>query len=157
MSLRRRLALLTVVAFAWGLLAIGLVVPRLVRNFLTDRLDNDLRDAVAIASRLDGPYPTGGPGSNRFAIYVERRAEDGSLIARIDPIAADQGHPPALPEDFDDADLGTPFTVGSNGAGGHWRAGGLPRPGESTHPTGGGGPPPRGPGTGGPNPPVPGG
>jgi two-component system OmpR family sensor kinase len=135
MSLRRRLALLTVVAFAWGLLAIGLVVPRLVRNFLTDRLDNDLRDAVAIAARLDGPYPTGGPGSNRFAIYVERRDANGNVLALFDPVEADGGHPPALPDDFDDVKLGTPFTVGSDGGGGHWRAVVLRGPGDLTNRT----------------------
>ena len=72
MSLRRRLALLTVVAFACGLLAIGgSSCPALVRNFLTDRLDSR-------SSRDDGvdhrPAWAASPGSSRR----EPRARTGS-------------------------------------------------------------------------------
>ncbi len=69
MSLRRRLALLTVVAFACGLLAIGVVVPRSVRNFLTDRLDSDLRDAVSITAQH---------GRHRGSTRSRARARTGS-------------------------------------------------------------------------------
>ncbi len=117
------------------MLAIGLVVPRLVRNFLTDRLDSDLRDAVSITAHMGAPgqYPQG-PGSNRFVIYVQERDSDGSVLAYT-PLAPANGKPPALPKNFNDADLGTPFTVKSEDGGGHWRAVVLRGPGDPSNRT----------------------
>ncbi len=59
-------------------------------------------------------------------IYVQERDSDGSVLAYT-PLAPANGKPPALPKNFDDADLGTPFTVKSDDGGGHWHAVVLPR------------------------------
>ncbi len=89
MSLRLRLTALVVGAFTVGLVVLGIVVPALVRDDLTDRLDDDLRsggEAAAFRALTDLVRPGDRPGPPSAprnpaldGAYVEVRNADGTL------------------------------------------------------------------------------
>jgi two-component system OmpR family sensor kinase len=102
-SLRLRVTLLALAALVVGLLATGVVVPILVERFLTDRLDDQLREVAPRALRfLDPRIPD--PGRlrppNAMPIYVERQGADGQRGGgNLDGEAAT--NPPRLPDDLE--------------------------------------------------------
>jgi two-component system OmpR family sensor kinase len=104
MSLRLRVTLLALAALVVGLLATGVVVPILVERFLTDRLDDQLREVAPAAVRfLDPRAPPYDPNRQRppnaTPIYVEREAPDGSRDGGyLDGQAVT--NPPRLPDDL---------------------------------------------------------
>lgn len=125
MSLRRRLTLLTIGAFAIGLIVLGFVVPRLVENSLTDRLDDELPRAsgfAAFAMNPDFERPArpgrdadGRRTSTLEETYAEFRNPDGTLVSGefLNPDLGDRSIPD-LPAVLDVA-IEKPFTV--DGAG----------------------------------------
>ncbi len=132
MSLRRRLTLLVIAAFVAGLATLAIVVPRLVRDSLMDRLDDDLLGsgqfaaAALLRQQLDGIDPSGPPPNARASVddaYVQLRTTDGAVIA-ADFVNPDLGErsfpdlPDALP-----AGINEPFDVGSvdGDEPDHWR------------------------------------
>jgi two-component system, OmpR family, sensor kinase len=104
-SLRLRVTLLALAALVVGLLAAGVVVPILVERFLTDRLDDQLRDLAPAAIRfldpgLPGDEPNRPRPPNAMPIYVERQGPDGTRAGgNLDGQAAT--NPPRLPDDLD--------------------------------------------------------
>lgn len=124
MSLRSRLTLLTAVAFACSLVVMVVFVPRLVRGYLMDRLDEDLAGSADRAGRVlqfEGDPPGGGPARPTGAIaYAELRSLDGHLedSAFVDE-EYDDVSPPKLPNVINESKK--PFTVSSVDGDSHWR------------------------------------
>ncbi len=116
MSLRSRLTLLTALTFTACLVVLSVLVPRLVRDSLVDRLDGDLRDTRALAQNAFDVRGQGGPGGTRSALssaaYVELREGDGEVIAGkfLDAQNDDRSAPDVADDIVAD---GTPHTVGS--------------------------------------------
>jgi two-component system OmpR family sensor kinase len=119
MSLRLRLTLLTVAAFGIGLVVLGFVIPRLVQDSLTERLDQDLEEARyrAIGELLEqanrpGPADSGRAPAALSEVYVEIRDVDGGLVTGgfVDPEATELSAP-ALDDPLEHDDQ--PFTVDS--------------------------------------------
>ncbi len=125
MSLRNRLTLLTIGAFTLGLIVLGMVVPRLVRGFLTERLDQDLVSSEARATRsLDGLIRTTLPSTSGVRVgtmngdaYFELRDAAGNVVATMSPELS----PPKFAMDFTDAQLSHAFTVNSVDGKSQWR------------------------------------
>jgi two-component system OmpR family sensor kinase len=123
MSLRGRLTLLTALIFAGCLVIVAVAVPRLVRESLMDRLDDDIDDTSLVAvDALGGDIglprgPGGGPDHSPLsnAAYAEVREADGAVIKSqfLDSYSSDRT-PPVLPADLQAAH-GEPFTVPSVG------------------------------------------
>lgn len=138
MSLRRRLTLLVIAAFVAALATMAIVVPRLVRDSLTDRLDDDLLGsgqfaaAALLRQQLGGADLSGGPPPDGRAsvddAYVQLRSSDGTVIEE-DFVNAELGEraSPNLPDTLP-TDAGEPFDVGSvdGSEPDHWRVVALP-------------------------------
>ena len=109
MSLRSRLTLLTALAFAACLVVLAVVVPRLVRTSLMDRLDGDICDTrLARAERRSAMSAAcrDGAGGARSALssaaYVELRDVDGELFrGKFLDSQNDDRSAPQLPDDAD--------------------------------------------------------
>ncbi len=122
MSLRGRLALVTVAVAAVGLVAVSIVVPRLVRGFLVDRLDQQIRamQAPATGALLGDQRAGGGFGrglvdfSGVYAVLLDasgKTVAQGFLRTPANPV-----QPPRLP-DASQWTMGSRFDVGSRGTG----------------------------------------
>ena len=115
MSLRARLTIGLVLLAALGLTFAGIATFSALRNFLFDRVDEQLADALG---RPPGPGQRQIPPQLRTGSYGEVRDANGVVVAHDDSFLDETEPPPALPEEIPEG----PFTVSATGDGPRYRA-----------------------------------
>ena len=140
MSLRLRLTLLVIGAFVIALAALAFVVPRLVRDSLMDRVDDDLVASGPFAgavlwrqqvgnNNLPDQFPNGPDGrASVDDAFIQLRGPDGTVIQSgfANPDLGERS-PPNLPDTLP-AEPDEPFNVGSvdGGEPDNWRVVAVP-------------------------------
>lgn len=122
MTLRARLVAILAALVSVGLLVSGVLTYGALRNFLYERVDEQLVEsrplaAQALAESIQGRFHfRQRPGGPRlpFAAYAEFRNSSGEVVAR-DTFGGDDAFQPVIP-DLDDELQEAPFTTGAEGA-----------------------------------------
>jgi two-component system OmpR family sensor kinase len=122
MTLRARLVAILAALVSVGLLVSGVLTYGALRNFLYERVDEQLVEsrplaAQALAESIQGRFHfRQRPGGPRlpFAAYAEFRNSSGEVVAR-DTFGGDDAFQPVIPE-LDDELQEAPFTTGAEGA-----------------------------------------
>lgn len=125
MTLRARLIAILAVLIGIGFLFSGVATYGALRNFLYDRVDDQLRQTQPIAVRVlinsaegippEETDPPGGVSGLPIAAYAEARDDAGNVIAReaFGSSAADQTYVPRLPDELHPTTGAEPFTAPS--------------------------------------------
>jgi two-component system, OmpR family, sensor kinase len=127
MTLRTRLVAILAILISLGLLVSGVLTYGALRNFLYDRVDDQLRDSQMIAARgladsirpgadfeFGGPHSPGSGGAPHLPIaaYAEFRDSSGEILARETFGGSDEISQPAIPT-LTASSREAPFTVGA--------------------------------------------
>lgn len=124
MTLRTRLVAILAALIAVGLILSGIATYGALRNFLYERVDDQLRQTQPIAVRVlidaaDGerfpPAPASGPPGLPISAYAEARDAAGEVIASesFGFSEEDATYIPSLPDGRDATKTDEPFTVAS--------------------------------------------
>ena len=124
MTLRTRLVAILAILIAVGLILSGIATYGALRNFLYERVDDQLRQTQPIAVRVlisaaegEGfpPAPESGPPGLPISAYAEARDAAGEVIASesFGFSEEDATYIPNLPDDLDTTEMDEPFTVPS--------------------------------------------
>lgn len=126
MTLRTRLGVVAGLVLA-VLLAVGVLLPRIVRSSLIDQVDHQLDAAVPIALQLTqnlgtsaaNPHP---PAATRLSELYVARVSSGSRQLVVAPASLSGREPQVPATSFDFRTAPKPTTVGSVKGSGSWRA-----------------------------------
>jgi two-component system OmpR family sensor kinase len=122
MTLRSRLVAILAVLISLGLLVSGILTYGTLKNYLFDRVDEQLRSVQpqAVHALIDtaqggGPSPNGDPGNLPIAVYAEARNTSGKELTHVS-FGFEGGQTiyiPQIPRSLGPSQTRAPFTVSS--------------------------------------------
>jgi two-component system, OmpR family, sensor kinase len=121
-TLRSRLVAILAILISLGLLVSGILTYSTLKNYLFDRVDEQLQSvqpqalhALSDTVQGGGPSPNGDPGNLPIAVYAEARDTSGNEIAHVS-FGFEGGqtiYTPQIPRSLDGSQTHAPFTVSS--------------------------------------------